>query len=203
MGYRSFDELAGSEREGTDYRIRVALRQSPVLIMALHGGGIEPGTSEIARHIAGEEYSLFMFEGIKDRGNRTLHVDSDCYELPQALSLVEKAERVITIHGCREEDAVVMVGGLDLELRELVCTQLAAKGFEVRPLPRAGLGGMSPRNLCNRNRRGAGVQIEVSRGQRALMFRDLDRSARKEMTATFYRFCDAVRSALAGLQTAA
>jgi phage replication-related protein YjqB (UPF0714/DUF867 family) len=198
--YRSFADLLACEQEGRDYRIHMTARQSPVLIMALHGGGIEPGTSEIAQCVAGEDYSLFVFEGVKDRGNWKLHVESEHYDLSQALRMAQKAERVITIHGCREEDARVMLGGLDAEMRDMLCEQLVAKGFEAAASGRPGLGGTSALNVCNRNRRSAGAQIEVSRGLRRQMFRDLDRSARKEMTATFYNFCEAIRTALGALE---
>ena len=51
--YQSFKELADHEVEGQDYRIRIELRDPRVLIMAPHGGKIEPATAEIAEAIAG------------------------------------------------------------------------------------------------------------------------------------------------------
>jgi phage replication-related protein YjqB (UPF0714/DUF867 family) len=38
-------------------------------VVALHGGGIEPGSSEIANDIAGEESSFYAFEGLKAPDN--------------------------------------------------------------------------------------------------------------------------------------
>ena len=64
--YSSYAELARHEVQGRDYRIRVDRRaHSPVLIVAPHGGMIEVGTSEIADSVAGADYSLFSFEGLK------------------------------------------------------------------------------------------------------------------------------------------
>ena len=44
-------------------------RGSLVAIIAPHGGKIEPGTSEIVRSIAAEDYNFCAFEGIKPAGN--------------------------------------------------------------------------------------------------------------------------------------
>jgi hypothetical protein len=74
--YGSYAELARCELQGSDYRITACARpQSPVLIVAPHGGLIEIGTSEIAAAVAGDDYNLFSFEGLKPYGaNRDLHI---------------------------------------------------------------------------------------------------------------------------------
>ena len=47
--YASYVQLAESEREGQDYSVRVeGDRSSAILVLAPHGGSIEPGTSELA-----------------------------------------------------------------------------------------------------------------------------------------------------------
>jgi phage replication-related protein YjqB (UPF0714/DUF867 family) len=51
--YTNFKELAAYEREGHDFRIRIELRNPRILIMAPHGGKIEPSTAEIAEASAG------------------------------------------------------------------------------------------------------------------------------------------------------
>jgi phage replication-related protein YjqB (UPF0714/DUF867 family) len=53
--YHGFAELARHAREGWDYRRVVEGRGGEIAIVAPHGGGIEPGTSEIARGLAGRE----------------------------------------------------------------------------------------------------------------------------------------------------
>ncbi len=58
--YKSFKELAHQEAEGRDYRVRINLKDGPVLVMAPHGGKIEPGTAEIAEAIAGHDYFLLQ-----------------------------------------------------------------------------------------------------------------------------------------------
>jgi len=76
--YHSYSELAEHEVEGTDFTITVFRRPfSAVAVIAPHGGKIEPRTSEIARAIAGEDFNLYLFEGIKKRGNyAALHITS-------------------------------------------------------------------------------------------------------------------------------
>jgi phage replication-related protein YjqB (UPF0714/DUF867 family) len=56
--------------------------------------------------------------------------------------------------------------------------------------------GTNPANICNLCGRGMGVQLEISRGLRALMFRDLTPEGRKHPTEIFRRFVEAVRYAI-------
>ena len=72
--YAGFAELAGHERLGTDYRIRLRSACPAFAIVAPHGGGIEPGTSELAEAVSGEQLSFYAFEGLKRAGNAALHV---------------------------------------------------------------------------------------------------------------------------------
>ena len=51
--YRSFSELRECEREGEDWAREYVDRGSLLLVMAPHGGWIEPFTAELARAIAG------------------------------------------------------------------------------------------------------------------------------------------------------
>ena len=74
--YGSFAELAIGEAEGRDW-VRLYLdRGSRFLVMAPHGGWIEPYTTELAQAIAGEDFSFYTFKGVKERGNRHLHLTS-------------------------------------------------------------------------------------------------------------------------------
>jgi len=53
--YASFQILASMERENDDFRIRPVGRRAATVVVAPHGGSIEPGTSEIAEAIAGDQ----------------------------------------------------------------------------------------------------------------------------------------------------
>ncbi len=173
--YKSFKELCQHEVEGRDYRIRMEWRDPRILIMAPHGGRIEPTTAAIAEGIAGDEYSFYCFEGLKAEGNRVLHLESRLFDEPRALEAVEKAEVVITVHGQRDPKGErVMMGGLHSGLRLEIERQLGAAGFQSRPAPE-GLTGRDPLNICNRGKLGEGVQLEVSRRVRDLLRDDRGR----------------------------
>lgn len=167
--YMSFKELADREVEGQDYRIRVELRDAPALIMAPHGGKIEPATSEIAEAIAGMDYSFYTFEGLKADGNSVLHIESHLFDEFCALQAVEKADIVVTVHGqIDQRDEFVMVGGLNDGLRSEIERQLEAAGFKTRP-PTEGLLGTDRMNICNRGKLKQGVQLEISRKVRDVL----------------------------------
>jgi phage replication-related protein YjqB (UPF0714/DUF867 family) len=173
--YMSFKELADREVEGQDYQIRIELRDPRVLIMAPHGGKIEPTTAEVAEAIAGRDYCFYGFEGLRADGNSALHIESHLFDEPRALQAVEKADIVITVHGqIDQKEEFVMVGGLHDRLRSRIKQQLEAAGFQTRP-PTEGLMGTDPQNICNRRKSRQGVQLEVSRRVRDLLRNDKDR----------------------------
>ncbi len=185
--YRSFGELKSRESEGKDYQIKFRLRDERVLIMAPHGGKIEPTTTIIAEAIAGENYSCYSFEGLKNEGNDILHIESHLFDEPQALQAVKKADVVITVHGqLSHQEGFVMVGGLHVDLRSEIRRQLGAAGFQTRTPPE-GLQGIDPENICNRGRLKGGIQLEVSRKERDSLRKDRER---------LQEFSDAVRDAI-------
>jgi len=185
--YRNFKELANQEMEGVDYQIRTNLRTGSVLVMAPHGGKIEPGTTEIAEAISGADYSFYSFEGLKMEGNSVLHIESHLFDEPCALQAVEMAEIVITVHGqIDQKDGFVMVGGLNSSLGSEIKRQLEESGFETRP-PTEGLMGTDPMNICNRGKSKAGVQLEISRKVRDSIRNDWEK---------LQTFSDAVRKAI-------
>lgn len=196
--YPNFETLSRNETAGIDYGIRARQARAQYAIVAVHGGGIEPGTSEIADAIAGEEFSFYGFEGLKSRGNAVLHITSTHFDEPVCLEIIGRSERVITIHGEESETAGegVFVGGLDEDLGHTLGLALEAKGFDVRRQSDPDLQGRDPENVCNRGTSGKGVQLELSQGVRKTMFRSLTRSGRKETTARFCDFVEAVSGAL-------
>ncbi len=185
--YTNFRELADHEVEGQDYRIRVELRDPCVLIMAPHGGKIEPATGEVAEAIAGMDYSFYSFEGLKEDGNGVLHIESHLFDEPLALRAVEKADILITVHGqIDQKDEFVMIGGLHDNLRFKIRQQLEVVGFLTRD-PTERLMGTDPMNICNRGKSKQGVQLEISR-----KVRDLLRTDRGKIET----FANAVRKAI-------
>ena len=175
ISYQSFEELAKREAKGQDYRIRGHLRDGGVLVMAPHGGKIEPGTTEIAEAIADHDYSFYSFEGLKADQNSILHIESHLFDEPRALETVENADIVITVHGqIDQKDGYVMIGGLNASLGLEIKRQLETVGVRTRE-PTEGLQGTDSMNICNRGRSKAGVQLEMSRKMRDLLRADKER----------------------------
>ncbi|MFB3886841.1 MAG: poly-gamma-glutamate hydrolase family protein [Thermodesulfobacteriota bacterium] len=161
--YRSFGELTSKETEGRDYTIEMSQRNGPVLVMAPHGGKIEPGTTEAAEAIAGDDHSFYSFQGIKSDGNGVLHLQSHLFDEPRAIEILKGAEIVVTVHGHADrEDGFVMVGGLNPVLKSEIERELGKAGFQTREATER-LKAIDPRNICNRGHRRMGVQLEISR----------------------------------------
>ena len=171
--YSSFSDLKRDKEEGVHYRIRLIDRSSKVVVMAPHGGKIEPYTTELAELVAGQDLSFYSFLGCQpDSNHHELHVESHLYDEPAAVALVSAAQTVLAFHGEKTRDEqFLMVGGLHEELRDSVSTVASDCGIECRA-PSAGLHGTHPDNICNRGRLGAGVQLEASRGLRDLLKAD-------------------------------
>lgn len=192
--YPNFAALAAAQPQGA-FSIHVRDTGSPLVVVAPHGGAIEPGTSEIARAIAGDDLSLYLFEGTRPERNGELHLTSTRFDEPRCLALVAAAERVLTIHGENRDEEAVYLGGRDEAALAALRASLAANGFAALEHPDPALLGRHPKNLCNRGRSGAGVQLEVSRGLRRGLFASLDRAGRAHPAPRLARFAAAVRAA--------
>ncbi|WP_036282163.1 poly-gamma-glutamate hydrolase family protein [Methylocystis sp. ATCC 49242] len=189
--YESFQSLAAREIEGVHYRIHVAARSSPVVVVAPHGGLIEPGTSEVAAAIAADRFSLYCFESLTMRARGDgLHITSTRFDEPRALRLIEASDVAIGVHGRKngEDEASVWVGGLHETLRDAICDALLQSGFRAKTVGEGHrLAGRDPANICNRGRRREGVQIEMPKALRIKFAAD---------AAHRHAFADAVRAAL-------
>lgn len=163
--YDSFATLAANETEGVHYRIRITQRPSPFAIVAPHGGLIERGTSEAAAAIAADRFSLYCFESLTIRAKgKGLHITSTRFDEPQALRLVAASEVAIGVHGRKdgEDDASIWVGGLHAPLQNAIYEAVKQAGFTAKIVGHGHrLSGRDPANICNRGRRGAGVQLEL------------------------------------------
>jgi phage replication-related protein YjqB (UPF0714/DUF867 family) len=161
----SFLEIAATKIEGLDYKITVKDRGSSIVIVAPHGGDIEPPSSEIAAAIAGSSSSLYDFQGLRNTsGHGELHLPSHRFDEPRALQLVESAETVVAIHGRKDADdpRKVWIGGLDHQRCRKLLSELQKAGFEaVIREPGETLAGTAKLNICNRGKRKMGVQLEI------------------------------------------
>lgn len=162
--YSSFEELKRVEREGIDFRIRKVIRNSDFSIFAIHGGQIEPQTTEVAELLAGNQWSFYSFEGIKKtvQENAVLHLTSSHFDEPQALDLAISSRICVSIHSYLKDDQdEVCVGGGNLPLKEYF---LKKGGEEMLPIlfkDCTRFPGKNHKNIINRCNE-KGVQLELS-----------------------------------------
>jgi phage replication-related protein YjqB (UPF0714/DUF867 family) len=161
--YRNFAELARHQSEDRDYRITVERRPaSRVAVIAPHAGSIERRTTHISRAIAGDDFNLYLFEGLDSNGSYApLHVTSHRFDEPACLSLIARCLTVLAVHGCHHREECAYVGGLDNALKQDVAEAIRYAGV---PAYTGGhdYPGRHPRNVCNRGASGRGVQLELS-----------------------------------------
>ncbi|HWQ78218.1 MAG TPA: poly-gamma-glutamate hydrolase family protein [Anaerovoracaceae bacterium] len=149
-----------------DFKIESNRTGSGVAVIAIHGGKIETGTTELAYALASRNnYSYYSFLGVKLTENYLLHIESDLFDEQIALETVSGSETTISIHGCAGSKEFTYVGGRDVEMADKVKDSLIKYGFTVREAPDE-LAGLSPDNIANKNQKGAGVQLELSQGLR-------------------------------------
>lgn len=204
MVYTSYAELAAAETEGVDYsRTAVEPTGATWASIAIHGGGIEPGSGEMAFEVAGSRMRYYEFKGLKPSGNSALHITSTLFDEPQCVDVVDDSIRTLSFHGYSGTDglAETAIGGLDTALVARVTAALKLRGFRVVTAP-SEISGTDPANICNENASTAGVQLEMSRAQREAFFPggDLSRAMREsgQRTDLFYEYATAVQSAYEG-----
>ena len=185
--YPNFAELAAKNVEGKDSLIEVQDRDAGILVMAFHGGFIEPGTSELAKALAGEDLSYYGFEGLVNREtdevsytSSLLHLTSAKFDEPRLLKISAHKEFCLAIHGFGGAEADFCVGGANADQRRLITEALskAFPGFKSCELccnPFNGTSLKNPVNHCLKR----GVQIEISPKARKQILSD--NSLRKEI----------------------
>ncbi len=174
--YLNFEELTRQEELNKDFKIECIDRNSPVTVIAIHGGRIEPYTTEIGAAIAQQKHSFYSFIGTKGSNNKDLHITSSHFDEPICCNLVAKSDRVISVHGMSGEDAFVMVGGLDNDLIEKVESSFMAASFNTLPADEH-VKGNSQENICNKCLSKKGLQLEISLQLREMLIQDHKRMA--------------------------
>lgn len=164
--YPDFATLAATESLGVDYSLTVVDRRSSITVMAIHGGKIEKGTSELAREVAQADCNLYLFEGIKPDHNFSLHITSRRFDEPQALGLMARSDYGISMHGFTEVDRpdawIIRVGGDSQAFRSafIDAASRAQLGVEI-PAIEDRFPAPEPDNIVNRTMK-AGLQLEMS-----------------------------------------
>jgi len=194
--YANYDDLKRHEIKGEDYIILSRKGNSRIAVIAPHGGGIEPGTLDIADFLAGAVHTFYAFKGIKKKGNAVLHISSTRFDEPEGITIAENAEIVVSIHGYHEKGDLIFVGGRNQNLKEKICYVLEKAGFITEVSEKEGLHARHPENICNRCLSGEGVQLEISRGLREKMFDNLERRTLRKRTQLFFSFVETLKEAL-------
>jgi phage replication-related protein YjqB (UPF0714/DUF867 family) len=197
------------------------------VILAPHGGGIEPGTSELCLAVAGYHpanlpqtppagvtYDYWMFEGVREDDNRRLHVTSTGCDDDMAVSLCAGSLNALALHGFSpeppdfsEDEQVVLVGGAIPDstpnpLRDSLLDLLCDARFDARaPVGHGELDGNAGCNIVNRTMLGMGAQLELSTPLRDAMFTEHSRPRRKHTTTQlFWTFVAVCRDAIGRLE---
>lgn len=202
--YSSYTDLAAHEVEGVSYeRRQVPVTGATWCSIAIHGGGIEAGSGEMARAVGAGMMTHYEFAGLKTSNNQDLHVTSTNFDEPICESIVHTSRRCLSFHGYTGTEglAETAIGGLDAEMVARVTARLETAGFRVTDAP-SEIAGTNPANICNETLISAGVQLEMSRAQREAFFPggDLRRAMRDsgQRTDAFHLYVAAVRAAFQG-----
>ncbi|MCY7943884.1 poly-gamma-glutamate hydrolase family protein [Bacillus inaquosorum] len=167
--YGNFEELKANESP-LSYNILTTDVDRRVVILAPHGGGIEGGTSELAKELS-KSYSTYLFEGLRIPGASELHITSTNFDEPRALDLLNKHDLTISIHGYASSEKHTLVGGTDRVKAAKITSLLTDSGFSAELLPEGSrLAGTNEQNIANKNSTGMSIQLEISTEQRREMF---------------------------------
>lgn len=193
---------------GRDFQVAFGdSRIERCLLIAPHGGGIEPGTSEIMRAVAQlGGWAWYEFAGFLPRGNKeALHIASVSFDEPTLMALLPKAGLVMAFHGASQTgEPVANVGGLWAHGRQTVIGSInaAAEEHGITAIDAAAsaspqLRGADSASITNRGRTSQGVQIEFSRGARNLLFPpDASREVRGRRSARLRPLAQAIHNAI-------
>ena len=189
--YSNYKELKKYEKKNVDYAIEHSkIKKRDFAIIAIHGGRIEYLTDIIAKDIAKEDFNYYAFKGTKSKNNSILHITATSFDEPIALKIISKSKEVISIHGCKSDEKIIQIGGLDKELVLLLIKRLKGAGFNCSSCKNDEISGNNPNNICNKGKLKKGVQIELSLSLR----KEFEKNGRK--TDLYKKFINVIRTTL-------
>ncbi|MDG4906185.1 poly-gamma-glutamate hydrolase family protein [Mesorhizobium sp. WSM4898] len=188
--FPNFAALKAAKIENVDYRIvvRRGARTGNAIVLAPHGGKIEPRTSLIAETVAGSDLDLYCFEGLMPQNNRELHITSNNFDEESALDLVRAKSIVVAIHGRQDRDdpSTIYMGGKDAALITEIVRRLQEAGFNTKRDNHI-FPGIGDLNIVNRGLTGKGAQLEIPFSLRQRLGNEPE---------LLGKFCTAVRKAI-------
>ncbi|MBO1205967.1 MULTISPECIES: poly-gamma-glutamate hydrolase family protein [Staphylococcus] len=196
--YQNFSQLKSDTEKNSDWQRNIKkTNNKDILITAIHGGGIEPGTSELAKIISKKgDFNLYSFEGLLKSNNKQLHITSTRFDDSKLKEMSNKSKESISIHGFQSDENAVYIGGRDKKMADSIKKELEKEGFNVEESPNR-IDGSSNNNFINKNDSGSGVQLEISTSIRKSFFKkdNLDRKTRENTSKyrqSIYDFAEAV-----------
>ncbi|MBK7969249.1 MAG: poly-gamma-glutamate hydrolase family protein [Bacteroidetes bacterium] len=201
--FNSFEELIKLRADSIE--IIINDRESDFLIFSPHGGGIEPGTSEICNWFNKAPYSVYMFNGKGDKC-KELHITSTSFDEPKLVKLLSRHQYSISFHGmtdylAKQIQADIYIGGLNKNLIKATAKNLNINGFSVKSnltFKNQRLGGTEIDNITNRCKSNMGMQIEISGNLRQKFFKGslCLKRGRKIATDLLDKFCNSIQNSI-------
>lgn len=215
----SFTRINSRMFEGTDYSRTINDLGTWLSVVCVHGGEIEPGTSEIGKAIKDQlgaswyewdiKTSTVLGQSAFDVGHELDGNYQGCvFDDVGMVEMVKGSEDCIAFHGAadgnssngRPAGALTCVGGDNLVFGEIIANHLNAAGFPAlndhASFPTlAGTGLRHPHNHA----KNLGVQLELSVTQRKNFFsgNDYSRPNRGNITPAFTAYKNAILAAIA------
>jgi len=201
--FKSFNKL--NLARPRSFGIEMCNRKGDFLIFSPHGGGIEPGTSEICKWFSRHSFSYYIFEG-KGINCSELHITSTRFDEPRLIDMLITKKHAISFHGMtnyysRMINSDIFLGGLNDELIGFTCKNLKTSGFRVKTnieFPTSRLSGKESHNVTNRCKSKMGMQVEISEKlRRKFFYGELKRKdGRDKTTPLFEVFCNSIKDSI-------
>ncbi len=195
--YKNYNHLLSDCKLNEDFIIEYN-NVSSVLILTPHGGGIEPGTTELVKEIASTDMSFYSFTAKRSSNNKVLHITSTNFDEPKCLELLSNSTTTLAIHGSNEIEPLVYIGGQDTQMVNHIIDVFKKHDlYKYISSTCRDIQGLSKNNIVNKNAIKAGVQFEFSYGIRKMMFENVDKAkGRINKTPFFWKIVHSIRESL-------
>ena len=195
--YKNYNHLLSDYKLNENFIIECN-NKTNVLIFTPHGGGIEPGTTELVKEIASTDMSYYSFTAKRKNDNKLLHITSTNFDEPTCLAMQSIATTSIAIHGSNEKEPLIYIGGQDIQMIRHINEIFQKNDLDKYKAPfLRDILGLSKNNIVNKNAIKAGVQFEFSYGIRKMMFENVDKvKGRINKTPFFWKIVHSIRESL-------